>query len=297
MRPGCRCRVKSVNFDTFNLLATTDMTRRLDAPRPLRARRRSAALGGLELWSPAQFIAKNPVFTLDELRAAYRKMGRNPKVARDALNYHLAQSRLFAVRRGLYAQSGFWDPWALAARAAPDAVIAYDGALSFHGLGPAVFSVHFISSRRIAFVHGDVVHTSVSPPKGHTRGWEDAESRSGLPIRVTTLPQTLVDCLDRLDLSPPLDELWSAFKAVTELDTVELLQALDNREGGALLASRLGLFLSGNPRTSEEVLLELQKRSLRAPAYFQRAERTKHDQIVNRWNLIVPAPLFKLSRG
>ena len=273
------------------------MKKTLNSPRPQRSRKRSENLPSLELWSPAQFIAKNPVFTLDELRAAYVQMGRNPNVARDALNYHLAQNRIFTVRRGLYAQAGFWDPWALAARSAPDAIIAYDGALSFHGLGPAVFSVHFISSRRIQFVHGDVVHTSVSPPKGHDHCWEDAESRSGQPIRVTTLPQTLVDCLDRLDLSPPVEELWTAFQAVTELDPADLLSALKNREGGQLLASRLGLFLSGNSRTPERLITELQKRSLRAPAYFQRTARTKRDQIVNRWNLIVPEPLFKLWRG
>ncbi|PZR11112.1 MAG: hypothetical protein DI536_18415 [Archangium gephyra] len=247
----------------------------------------------LEAWKPSAFIAQNPVFTLDELRAAYRHMGRDPRSAQEIVSYYLAQGTLLLVRRGLYAHPTWVDPWRLASRLTPDAVIAYDGALSFHKLTGVGHSLHFASTRRTPRLNFndilfDVVRVETLPP-------HETVSVNGDPVRVTSLERTLVDSLDRLDLSPDLKTLWNAFRSAPRVDPKKLLQHLKKLNRGPLLASRLGLFMEARKEVDHDLSLALKNLALRAPAYFDRANREKGMEIISRWNLIASDVLHELS--
>lgn len=247
----------------------------------------------MDAWTPAAFIAQHPVFSLDELRAAYRSMGRNPNNARDLVAYHLAQGALLLVRRGLYAHPTWVDPWVLASRLTPDAVIAWDGALSFHKLIGVGHSLHFASTRRSPTLQWNEVIFQVVRLTELPNA--DFVYSSGQQIRVTSVEKTLVDCLDRLDLAPPLEDLWKAFRNAPHLDSEKLLRHLRNLQRGPLLASRLGLFLEARKRVDYDLRVELAKLGLQAPAYFDRANREKNMRIISRWNLIAGDALLKLA--
>lgn len=243
----------------------------------------------LEAWKPSAFIAQNPVFTLDELRRAYRDMGRDPASAQELVSYYLAQGTLLLVRRGIYAHPTWVDPFRLACRLTPDAIVAYDGALAFHKLTPVGHSVHFASTRRTPQLNWvdvifEVVRLENLPPH------ETIDS-----VRVTPLERTLVDCLDRLDLAPDLKTLWNAFRVAPRIDSRRLLQQLDKLNRGPLLASRLGLFLEARDEPDANLAAALKSRALAAPAYFDRANREKGMEIISRWNLIAPDVLHDLS--
>lgn len=247
----------------------------------------------LDAWKPAAFIAQNPVFTLDELRAAYKEMGRDPGSAQELVSYYLAQGTLLLVRRGLYAHPSWVDPWRLASRLTPDAVIAYDGALSFHKLTGVEHSLHFASTRRTprlvwADIVFNVVRVETLPPF-------DRVEVNGDSLRVTSVERTLVDCLDRLDLAPDLKTLWRAFRDAPRIDPRKLLHHLKKLNRGPLLASRLGLFLEARKKHDAELDAALKNLALQAPAYFDRAQREKGMQIISRWNLIAPDVLHDLS--
>ncbi|MGV3623255.1 MAG: type IV toxin-antitoxin system AbiEi family antitoxin domain-containing protein [Archangium sp.] len=252
-------------------------------------RSKKAEPNTLEAWKPSAFIAQNPVFTLDELRRAYRDMGRDPASAQELVSYYLAQGTLLLVRRGIYAHPTWVDPFRLASRLTSDAVVAYDGALAFHKLTPVGHSVHFASTRRtprltwidISF---EVVRLETLPPH------ETIDS-----VRVTPLERTLVDALDRLDLAPDLKTLWSAFGAAPRIDSRRLLHHLDKLDRGPLLASRLGLFLEARNDGDANLTAALKARALKAPAYFDRATREDGMKIISRWNLIAPDVLHDLS--
>lgn len=247
----------------------------------------------LEAWKPSAFIAQNPVFTLDEFRAAYKTMGRDPASAQELVSYYLAQGTLMLVRRGLYSHPTSVDPWRLASRLTPDAVIAYDGALSFHKRIGVGHSIHFASTKRtpqlifndIVF---DVVRVEELPP-------HDKVSVNGDVLRVTSLERTLIDCLDRLDLAPSTKELWNAFKSAPRLDSRKLLHHLKKLQRGPLLASRLGLFLEAQPQIDTDLRMKLGELGLQAPAYFDRSKAEKGMRIISRWNLIAPEELHDLS--
>jgi len=113
------------------------------------------------------------------------------------------------------------DPFLVASRLAPDAVLGYHTALSFHGRDHSV-------SQRFEFLTATAARTlrfrswqfrPVAFPKvlrrikKETFGVQEAE-RVGLPVHVTTLERTLVDVLDRPDLGGGWEEIWRSLKAV-----------------------------------------------------------------------------------
>ncbi len=84
------------------------------------------------------FFARHPVFTSDELAHFRGSRGsHNPGTLRVLLARHRARGRLLSVRRGVYSvvplgmepESAPVDPYLVASRLAPDAVLGYHTAL------------------------------------------------------------------------------------------------------------------------------------------------------------------------
>ncbi len=248
---------------------------------------------------PSDFIAQHPVFRFDEFLAAHGAGGRSHGTTSALLSYHVGTGRIRNLRRGLYAAgSGPIDPWVLGSRLAPDAVIAYDGALSFHGLTGLGYGMSFLTDERVSrFVYNEVAYLPVVPPKGgHWAGIIDVE-RSGQALKVTTRERALVDVLDRLDLGPGPVAAWRCFRTAGPVDRdfmVEYARRLGNRLG----AARLGVFLQNLPGTTSRQLDLLERLRPRSPGYFDRRMRAKGDRYLGRWNLVVPHRLLTaLDRG
>lgn len=91
---------------------------------------------------PSDFLAQNPVFTSDQFREFQNRRGSgNASTRKTLLAHYERRQRIMRVRRGVYAvipagsapENAPVDPYLVASRLAPDAVLAYHTALSFHG--------------------------------------------------------------------------------------------------------------------------------------------------------------------
>ena len=108
------------------------------------------------------FFAKHPVFATEEFEAFMRARGStHPQTRRNLLHYYHKHGAVMSIRRGLYCsvppgtepESCPVDSYLLAAKLAPDVVIAYHSALELQG--------------RSYSIQNRVVFTSKKYPAGH----------------------------------------------------------------------------------------------------------------------------------
>jgi predicted transcriptional regulator of viral defense system len=111
--------------------------------------------------------------------------------------------------------------------------------------------------------------------------------RGGLNIRVATLERTLVDVLDRPDLSGGWEEAWRSLESIEYFDldlVVEYVKLLDNRT----TAAKVGFYLQQH--TEALMVEERHLKPLRRlrPAQPHYLERGKSGKLVSDWNIVVP---------
>jgi hypothetical protein len=146
---------------------------------------------------------------------------------------------------------------------APDAVLAYEGAASFHGLLSLEHSIEILTAQKLRyFMLDEVIFTPVRARDPRAEEHVQKVRRDGHLYYLTSRERTLVDLLDRIDHDTDLSRLWNAFRSAGPIDSA-LMLAYAKKLGRALTSARLGLFLE----------------SLGGP------ERV---EFVRRWNLIVP---------
>src|SRR5690606_41212688 len=108
------------------------------------------------------------------------------------------------------------------------------------------------------------VHVGVSIPE-----------RAGMELRVASLERTLVDVLDRPDLSGSWEEIWRSLESVEFFDldqVVEYVLLLEN----ATTAAKVGFFLEQHKETlmaDDAHLNPLRSLRPRQPHYFVRGKR------------------------
>lgn len=251
------------------------------------------------------FFSKQPVFTLEELDAALESRGSpSPGKRKAMLAYYRKQGRLLMVRRGLYAvvpegmepDTAPVDPFLLAGKMMPDSVLAYHTALQFHGKAYTVRNdFHYLSrTKSVPLRFRSFEFHCVTMPKALVKngteffGVETAERR-GVTLHVTNLERTLVDVMDRPDLSGSWEEIWRSLELVEffNLDqVVEYALLLEN----ATTAARVGFYLDQHREAlmvEDEHLAPLRKLRPRQPHYLDRSKRTS-GTLVKDWNLMVP---------
>lgn len=250
------------------------------------------------------FFASHPVFTHEEFLASRADAaGRSPRTADSLLAQHVAAGRLLRVRRGLYASvppgtpaAQFQaDPYLVATKASPDAVVAYHAALQFRGRAYSVWHRYAVltSSRlRLLSFQGNE-YVGVKPPaallrhRGQDRGVVEVPHAGGT-VRVTTLERTLVDLLDAPAHGGGWEEIWRSLEMVEFFDLREVLAHVE-RLGSALTAARVGFFLEQHRNTHfvDETHLESLRRL--APRHARYLDRSRESgRLVKGWNLVVP---------
>ena len=124
----------------------------------------------------------------------------------------------------------------------------------------------------------------------------EQSNRAGGVVRVTNLERTLVDVLDRPEISGSWEEIWRSLESVEFFDldqVVEYVLLLEN----STTAAKVGFFLEQHRETlmvQDVHLKALQKLRPRQPHYFDRARR-KDGRLVKRWNLVVPSAIITRS--
>ena len=162
---------------------------------------------------PVDYFTAHPVFRFADFASAHREGAAcKPATSLAVLKQHVRAGNLLNVRRGLYVvvprgqtpDAVVVDPCVLASHLAPDAVVAYHGALQFHGKAHSLSRrVPFLTRTRtkpLVFRGSEFVPVPVPAPLRalpDLGGGVVTKVRDGAPVRVTTLERTLVDVLDR----------------------------------------------------------------------------------------------------
>lgn len=249
----------------------------------------------------AEFFFANPVFRHEEfLAACYPGVGKDCRAAERVLAHHVSVGRVQRIRRGLYMVN---DPRAavstfhVAAKLAPDAVLAYHTALEYAGHAYSLWHERLImtSTQIRAFEFQNCRFRSVGIPaalgteSSRSLGVETHE-HAGLKIRVTSLERTLVDMLDRPEYSGGWEELWHCFEGVGFVDPHIILQHVRNL-GSRTTAARVGWFIEQHRDRwliSDDLLGELEELRPQVPVYIERSQR-RQGELHPRWNLMIPA--------
>ena len=260
----------------------------------------------------ATLLNHKKVLTQDDVRAA---LGPEDAARRQTkyslLDYYQRSDRLVRARRGLYVvvppeatpETCPVDPYLLAAKAAPDAVLAYHTALEFHGRAYTVFRRFYYLSRtqQRPWSFRGYAFRRVAFPKAlaRTGSWDlgvRTSDRAGEDVRVTSLERTLVDVLSRPDLAGGYEEVWRSLESVEFLD-LEKVTAYTLLLENATTAAKVGFFLDQHRSelmVEDAHLEKLRNSQPRKPHYLERGKK-QETRLVADWNLVVPRRLFERS--
>jgi predicted transcriptional regulator of viral defense system len=115
------------------------------------------------------------------------------------------------------------------------------------------------------------------------------QERQGLPVSVTSIERTLVDCLDRIDDSGGVEEVWRSIESISYLaidSVIKYALALKN----STTTAKVGYFLAQNQEkymVTKGDLKKLQRVIPAQPHYMLRRKRSG-GVLVPEWNLMVP---------
>ncbi len=259
-----------------------------------------------------EFLQQHAVFTTKELDRFLSARGSgNPNTRGSLLTYYRKKGRIIPIRRGLYATvrigsdpaSSPVDPYLVAAKLTLDAVLAYHSALEFHGKAYSVHtSLYYISATKstpLTFQGHEFVRAPVPlalQAKGEEMFGVIQRNRSGVNLRITNLERTLVDVLDRPDLSGSWEEIWRSLESIEFFDIDQVIAYVLFLEN-ATTAAKVGFFLDQHREVLmvEDVHLEtLRRLRPRQPHYFVRGKRNDC-RLVGDWNLMIPVEILNRS--
>ncbi len=251
-----------------------------------------------------EFLAKHPVFTIDEFVEFVAERGATRRrSAHDLLRYHEAQGHVLRVRRGLYASvpvgadADTWtvDSLLLASRLAPDAVVAYHTALAAHALAYSTSTTVSYLARRAAtrLAWRGVEYQAVTVPRRLREADQDRFGvvtlpRDGQSVPVTGRERTLVDVLDRPELAGGAEEAWRSLEGLEYVDLEQVIAYALLLDSPATCA-RVGYFLEQHQASfwvEESHLQSLRERRPRSWSYLDRHQRS--GRWLRDWHLVVP---------
>ncbi len=248
------------------------------------------------------FFAAHPLFTTRELEGFLAS--ERPAAGRVLLSYHRRAGHIFPVRRGLWASVPAHrtpgqqpvDSLLVASRLTPDAVVAYHGALTLHGLAHSL-------REEIVVLSGQAVTSPLRfrgtlyravPPPGELPAAEaltlgvETWNRQGLDIRVTSLERTVVDCLDRPSLSGGWEEVWRSLESLDVYLDFEKLVDYALKLRTATTAAKVGYFLGENQKRLKVPQAALDRLRGHLPKRAHYVQRGASSRLVRGWNLLVP---------
>lgn len=118
--------------------------------------------------------------------------------------------------------------------------------------------------------------------------------RSGMEVRVTSLERTMVDVLNRPDLSGGWEEIWQSLESV-EFFGFDKVVKYALLLGNGTTAAKVGFFLEEHREplmVEEKHLKSLHGLRPRQPHYLDRDKR-RSGRLVSGWNLVVPREVFE----
>jgi predicted transcriptional regulator of viral defense system len=254
------------------------------------------------------FLARHPIFRIEEFTDYLHSRGSANPSTRDALLAHYRETgRIIHIRRGLYASVPLGtpidnfqiDPYLLASKLTTDAILAYHTALELHGKAYTVYEQFtYLTKRSIRpFVFQGRTYRGVSHPRvlGRTEKeniYVETVDRLGLNVRVTSLERTMVDVLDRPNLSGSWEEIWRSLESIEFLDVDKVVDYAITL-GNATTVAKVGFYLEQHKKVlilSDTFIKKLKAHRPKNPHYMNREDRSG-GQFSREWNLIVPTEI------
>lgn len=249
--------------------------------------------------SSGEFFQAHPVFTHEEY--ARSRESSSPRTIDSLLLKHVARGRVARVRRGLYVatvagvSAETVDPYLVATKSAPDAVVSHHAALQFHGRAYSMWSqVTFLTTHAVRGFHfGPVEYVPVRPPEPVAHlpdmgGGVERVPSGGGAVRVCTCERAMVDVLHSPARGGGWEEIFRSLAMVEFFDldaVVRYALALDS----AMTAARVGYFLSLHRERLFVEETHLDRLAAHAPKQARYLDTARvPGRLVHPWNLIVP---------
>ncbi len=256
------------------------------------------------------FFETHPVFRLEEFAQCMREEGKKRAASwEQLLRYHCKTGRLVHVRKSVYAvkpssvnAEEFWiDPYLVAGKATPDAVLSHHTALELHNLAYTTFeTLTFLTSQAIKpFSYQSQRFHAVAIPKPLViRDQIDSNveyiQRQDISIKITSLERTLVDILDRPDLGGGWEEIWRSWEHVVHFDIEKLIEyaLLLNK---ATTIAKVGYFLEQRPahlQVNSNYIDKLLPHIPKQKHYLNRNVRS-NGKYIKKWQLMLPQEIIE----
>ena len=188
---------------------------------------------------------------LHELKIFHKKdivaLTKDENVAKEILRRYKKRGLIYQVRRDLYVVTDLANKVSLATKfevaghITPSSYLSYHAALEYHGLAHQIFYEMYISSKETFnnFYYEGISYTFCRSKSyiGVVNPFTDTL------VRVTDLERTVLDCIDRIDLSGGLEELVECFAIITYINENKLLDYLYHFDK-QILYQKTGLLLS-----------------------------------------------------
>ncbi len=249
------------------------------------------------------FFFEHKIFRLEEFIAS---MNKSAAICNTMLNQHLKSGNVVRIKNGLYASIPPGadphqypvDPYAIISCLSKDSVIAYHSALQFHGLAYSMHFHHaFQSEKNIReFQFRDDRFKAVKYPQTLLQSdpliFVDEIDHHGFMVRVASQERTLVDVLNKVNLSGGLEEVWRSLEAIQTIkaeSVVEYALLLDN----ATTISKVGFFLQSKQKElkiPDACLDSLKQRLPKSVHYFDRETRAT-GKYSKEWKIVIPDEL------
>lgn len=152
--------------------------------------------------------------------------------------YNTRKSRLYNrtrrgllshVRKGVYVPSFLTDKFMIACNAVENGCLVYHSALEYYALHTQSFNWMYVHSTTPFRAFEHLNETYIYKPVNYLINPHVDLSNEEYPIRVTSLNQTIIDCIRHIDLAGGLEELTNALDwiGLGKLDEAEMMQCLD----------------------------------------------------------------------
>lgn len=249
------------------------------------------------------YLEEHHVFSLEEFRGELGE-GRTPynllvRATKKGLADRVMRG-VYVSRAGRFAQTDP-DPYLVAARVSADVVMVYHSALELHGLAHSpTRRVQFFSSVQTApftyrgFEFRRFQTQQISAPDS-VQSTTLVRRPDGV-VRVTTRERTLVDCLNRSDLSGGLEEVFRSLSGLPYVDASNVLAYLKSLSSPTAVA-RTGWLLEQRASewyVSDEALEEMRSMLGKGPYYLSRDNEA--GRWVPEWRLYLPRDADDLER-
>lgn len=259
--------------------------------------------------NPKDFFDRNPVFRYETFKSFMQERGVQREASiRQLLGYYHHKGKIIHVRRLLYAvtpsptQPGI-DSYLIAANATQDAILGYHTALEIHNLAYTHFDelVYLTEIPGRGFTFQNQHYRPICQPKilinKKQTGYGIATiERNGITVKVTDLERTVVDVLDRPDLSGGWEEVIRSLDHLVNFNAQKIIDyaLLLNK---ASVAAKVGYFLEQLPKhlaVSAEKLNLLLPHIPKNPYYIDTNQKGKgKGEYIAKWKLIIPSYIIK----